>query len=139
MLNSSNNVIFYAGALLKSITVNSIIYTAERIGSIEEDLNYKLIEDYQAYRISIKIKMALNQTDADWFFNTFIPSTAKKLRIDYMNSSIPGSGDEGFDEIDVVMIDKKISAELINGSNKRGYITINFAKITPGDLDNRTP
>lgn len=83
MLNSNLNVTFSYGygQYQKTLKCLDVRYFWRAVGDILEDIDFHLIEDYQAVRQGIRIKPFLTFNDSVWMAN-FLSSDSKKLTID---------------------------------------------------------
>lgn len=102
MLNQNLDIIFSYdyGRFSQALRCTWVKFAVKLIGSVEDDMEYDLVEDYKAVRQIIKLKVRLNFTQSLWMAN-FIADPAKKLTIDGTEIEVVN----GFDEIDFELYD----------------------------------
>lgn len=120
MLPQSNDVIFSYdyGLNINTFRCTSVRLGLRLLGSVEDDLDFTMVEDYQAVRQTITIRVRLNFTTAQWMAG-FVASEAKRLIID----GTPIEVVNGFDELDF---------ELLNGYNAYADVEMVFFKKDKG-------
>ncbi|MBC8377173.1 MAG: hypothetical protein H8E26_14105 [FCB group bacterium] len=128
MLNTSNSVVFKRGATTDlTKDMNRVEFDWEPIGGkVEEDEDFKLIENWSDYRIIINLEFYLEPTESLSLAKTWLPATNKVIRIDGV-------------DIPVVLDMKGVNFSHVMKRNFKSLVKLKFKHKDPGALPTTPP